>query len=50
MEHAPDTVTVYSDLGFMLLKAVVEHVTRQELDRFCRCKIYRPLDLLKFRI
>jgi len=46
MEHAPDTVTAYSDLGFMLLKAVVEHVSGQELDRFCRCKVYRPLDLL----
>ena len=46
VEHAPDTVTVYSDLAFMLLKAVVEHVSGQELDRFCRCKIYRPLDLL----
>jgi serine-type D-Ala-D-Ala carboxypeptidase len=46
LEHAPDTVTAYSDLGFMLLKAVVEHVSGQELDRFCRYKIYRPLDLL----
>jgi CubicO group peptidase (beta-lactamase class C family) len=45
-ECAPDTVTAYSDLGFMLLKAVVEHVSGQELDRFCRYKIYRPLDFL----
>jgi CubicO group peptidase (beta-lactamase class C family) len=46
LEHAPNTVTAYSDLGFMLLKAVLEHLSGQELDRFCRCKIYRPLDLL----
>ncbi|MFA4901675.1 MAG: serine hydrolase domain-containing protein [Desulfobaccales bacterium] len=46
LEHAPDTVTQYSDLGFMLLKAVVEQVSGQELDQFCRCKIYRPFDLL----
>jgi CubicO group peptidase (beta-lactamase class C family) len=30
----------------MLLKAVVEHVSGQGLDWFCRCKVYRPLDLL----
>jgi CubicO group peptidase (beta-lactamase class C family) len=46
LELASDTVTVYSDLGFMLLKAVVEHVSGQQLDQFCRYKIYRPLDLL----
>jgi CubicO group peptidase (beta-lactamase class C family) len=45
LEHAPDTVTVYSDLGFMLLKAVVERVSGQGLDRFCRESIYRPLGL-----
>ena len=27
LEHAPDTVTLYSDLGFMLLQAVVEAVS-----------------------
>jgi CubicO group peptidase (beta-lactamase class C family) len=37
--------TVYSDLGFMLLKAVVEKIAGQALDRFCREAIYRPLGL-----
>ncbi len=45
LEYAPDTVTVYSDLGFMLLKAVVEQVSGQDLDKFCRESIYRPLGL-----
>jgi CubicO group peptidase (beta-lactamase class C family) len=45
MEHVPDTVTQYSDLGFMLLKAVVEHVSGKNLDQFCRETIYRPLGL-----
>ena len=45
LAHAPDTVTVYSDLGFMLLKAVVEEVSGETLDRFCREEIYRPLGL-----
>ena len=45
LSHAPDTVTVYSDLGFMLLKAVVESLSGQNLDQFCREEIYRPLGL-----
>ncbi|MCX5890257.1 MAG: serine hydrolase [Deltaproteobacteria bacterium] len=45
LEHAPDTVTLYSDLGFMLLQAVVEAVSGLPLDRFCRDRIYRPLGL-----
>jgi CubicO group peptidase (beta-lactamase class C family) len=45
LSHAPDTVTVYSDLGFMLLKAVAEEISGQNLDQFCREEIYRPLGL-----
>lgn len=45
LEHPPDTVTVYSDLGFMLLKAVAEKLSGKNLDQFCREKIYRPLGL-----
>ncbi len=45
LAHPPDTVTLYSDLGFMLLQTVVESVSGLPLDRFCREKIYRPLGL-----
>ncbi|MFA5111539.1 MAG: serine hydrolase domain-containing protein, partial [Desulfobaccales bacterium] len=45
LEHAPDTITLYSDLGFMLLKAAAEHLGGQNLDRFCRAEIYQPLGL-----
>jgi serine-type D-Ala-D-Ala carboxypeptidase len=45
LAHAPDTATVYSDLGFMLLQAVVEDLSGQNLDQFCRASIYRPLGL-----
>jgi CubicO group peptidase (beta-lactamase class C family) len=45
LEYPPDTATLYSDLGFMLLKAVVEGVSGETLDRFCRKAIYRPLGL-----
>jgi len=37
--------TLYSDLGFMLLQAVVEEVAGEDLDSFCRREIYRPLGL-----
>ena len=37
--------TLYSDLGFMLLQAVVEEVAGEDLDSFCRREIYRPLSL-----
>ena len=45
LSHAPDTETVYSDLGFMLLKAVAENLSGETLDQFCRETIYRPLGL-----
>jgi CubicO group peptidase (beta-lactamase class C family) len=45
LENPPDTVTVYSDLGFMLLKAVVERVSGAGLDEFCRKNIYLPMGL-----
>jgi CubicO group peptidase (beta-lactamase class C family) len=45
LEHPPDIVTLYSDLGFMLLSAVVEAVSGLPLERFCKEKIYHPLGL-----
>jgi CubicO group peptidase (beta-lactamase class C family) len=45
LEQAPDTVTLYSDLGFILLGAAVEHLGEENLDQFCREEIYRPLKL-----
>ena len=45
LEYPPDTATLYSDLGFMLLAAVVESLSGETLDRFCRETIYRPLGL-----
>ena len=35
----------YSDLGFMLLGAIVERVTGQRLDRYVERELYRPLGL-----
>ncbi len=36
LAYPPDTATLYSDLGFMLLKAVVEELSGENLDQFCR--------------
>lgn len=40
-------VTVYSDLGFMILGWVVEALSGQRLDRFVTATVYRPLGLKK---
>jgi CubicO group peptidase (beta-lactamase class C family) len=45
LEHTPGKLTIYSDLGFMLLKAVVEAISGQPLDAFCRRHLYEPLGL-----
>ncbi|MGD0289347.1 MAG: serine hydrolase domain-containing protein [Candidatus Binataceae bacterium] len=37
--------TIYSDLNFMLLGEAVEQVCGVGLNRFCRDKIFRPLEL-----
>jgi CubicO group peptidase (beta-lactamase class C family) len=44
-EYAPGGNFLYSDLNFMLLGEMVEQVGGASLNRFCRDKIFRPLDL-----
>jgi serine-type D-Ala-D-Ala carboxypeptidase len=45
LAYPPDTATLYSDLGFMLLQTVVETVSGLSLDRLCRARLYQPLEL-----
>jgi CubicO group peptidase (beta-lactamase class C family) len=45
LDAAPGTRTLYSDLGFILLGAVIEEVTGMPLDRFCHDRIFRALGL-----
>jgi serine-type D-Ala-D-Ala carboxypeptidase len=45
LEHTPGKLTIYSDLGFMLLKAVVEAASGEDLDSFCRRNLFEPLGL-----
>jgi CubicO group peptidase (beta-lactamase class C family) len=45
LEYPSGTKTLYSDLNFILLGEAVEQVTGAPLNRFCRDKIFRPLQL-----
>jgi CubicO group peptidase (beta-lactamase class C family) len=44
-ECPPGARTIYSDLGFILLGAVIEQVSGLTFDRYCHEKIFRPLGL-----
>jgi serine-type D-Ala-D-Ala carboxypeptidase len=41
----PGRQALYSDLGFMVLGEIIEHVSGLNLDRFCHERIVRPLGL-----
>ncbi len=43
--HNPAEASVYGDLDFIVLGAVVETAAEQGLDEFCRARIYEPLQL-----
>jgi CubicO group peptidase (beta-lactamase class C family) len=43
--HEPGAAAVYGDLDFITLGAVVEAVSHQGLDDFCRERIFEPLGL-----
>ncbi len=44
-EYEPGSRVLYSDLGFMLLGALIEDMSGTSLDQYCWNKIYRPLGL-----
>ncbi len=44
-EYEPGSRALYSDLGFMLLGALIEDMSGMGLDQYCWKKIYRPLGL-----
>lgn len=45
----PPGEVVYSDLGFMLLGAIVERVAHERLDAFVAREVFDPLDMLATR-
>ena len=45
LDYSPRTRTVYSDLGFILLGAVLERLTQASLDRLAVDEIFAPLGM-----
>ncbi len=45
LDAPPGQQAVYSDLGFMLLGAMIEEVSGLGLDQYCQQKIFQPLGL-----
>ncbi|MEL6544483.1 MAG: serine hydrolase [Myxococcota bacterium] len=45
LEYRPGTKTVYSDIGFMVLGWIIEHITGKPLDVWLEREIYRPLGI-----
>ena len=48
LEAQPGQKAVYSDLGFMLLGAVVEEISGLAFAQYCQEKIFHPLALLRY--
>jgi CubicO group peptidase (beta-lactamase class C family) len=47
--HEPADAAVYGDLDFILLGALVEAVSQEPLEEFCRRRIFEPLGLANTR-
>ncbi len=45
LAHPPGEKIVYSDLGYMVLRGIVEAITKTRLDHFVSKALYRPLGL-----
>jgi len=43
LDHSSSSISVYSDLGYMVLGFVVERVTGQSLEDFCQERIFHPV-------
>lgn len=45
LTYQTDTAVVYSDLGFILLKEVIEQVTHQSLEDYAAAHLFQPLSM-----
>jgi CubicO group peptidase (beta-lactamase class C family) len=45
LEADPDTRAQYSDIGFIILGAVLERIADEPLDRFCAREVFGPLGM-----
>ncbi len=44
LDHSSSSISVYSDLGYLVLGFVVERVTGQSLGDFCQERIFHPVE------
>ncbi|MBI4459859.1 MAG: beta-lactamase family protein [Acidobacteria bacterium] len=49
LEEIPGRVTLYSDVGFILLGEILERIARQSLDLYCEREIFRALNMWETR-
>ncbi len=49
LEYSPGTRTVYSDLGMIVLQAVIERITGEPINRFLRERVFDPLGMTDTR-
>ncbi|MFC2088995.1 glycoside hydrolase family 3 N-terminal domain-containing protein [Calditrichota bacterium] len=45
LEFTPGTLTMYSDLGMILMQKIIEVITQQKLNHFVDDNIYKPLGM-----
>ena len=45
LQYVPDKDVVYSDLGFILLKDIIEKVTGQKIDEYARQYLFEPMGM-----
>lgn len=45
LTYQSDTAVVYSDLGFILLKEIIEQVTQQPLEEYAKTHLFEPLSM-----
>ena len=45
LEVAPGTRALYSDIGFILLRVLLERVSGERIDAFCEREVFRPLGM-----
>lgn len=46
LEYEPGSKTIYSDLGMILMGKIIESITHQSLDEFCRKEIFNSLGMI----
>jgi CubicO group peptidase (beta-lactamase class C family) len=49
LDYAPGTRTVYSDLGMILMQAIIEHLSGEPIDQLLQDRVFGPLGMTDTR-